>query len=277
MSLRLTGAAYTYGRGRGYEVRALEGVSLSLDAGELVLVAGSTGSGKSTLLRLAAGLLEPERGEGEIDGRALTSESARGRVGLMFQDPESQLFADTVRQDVAFGPRNMGSDEARAIAAAETAMTRVGLPVESFGDRSPFSLSGGEARRAAIAGVLAMQPDYLLADEPTAGLDAQGRATVRDLLLAERERSGVLVVSHRVDEFLAFADRLIVLAEGRVEWSGSASEAIAEPELIAGGSLRLPDVLEVQRLVRARGLNLREPSLDPVVAADRLAAVRGGA
>lgn len=277
MSLRLGNIRFTYGREQGYAVRALDGVSLVLEPGQLALVVGVTGSGKSTLLRIAAGLLAADSGDATIDGEPLTAQSARGRVGLVFQDPESQLFADTLLEDVAFGPRNLGRSEADARTDATSALAAVGLDPDAFAGRSPFSLSGGEARRAAIAGVLAMRPDYLLADEPTAGLDARGRQAVRDLILEQRRSAGVLVVSHAAGEFLADADLLVVLAGGAVAWSGPASEAVAHPERLAA-FMRLPDVLEVQRLARARGFELPTLSLVARVAAEGLAEAsrRGG-
>ncbi len=214
MPLTLTGIGYTYASGTGFAVSAVRDVSFEVAVGELVLVLGATGSGKSTLLRLAAGLLEPQPGHATIDGAPLDRRTARGSVGLVFQDAEAQLFADTVVDDVAFGPRNLGHSAEDAQALAREALASVGLDPQLFGERSPFSLSGGEARRAAIAGVLAMQPRYLLADEPTAGLDAPGRSALRRLLLDARSRAGVVVVSHTAEEFLGAADRVLVLSDG---------------------------------------------------------------
>ncbi len=267
MSLSLNGVGYTYGAGTSFAVQALQGVDLEVSVGELVLVLGSTGSGKSTLLRLAAGLMDPADGSATLDGAPLGRSSARGVVGLVFQDAESQLFADTVLDDVAFGPRNLGASKAEADAVAREALERVGLSPDEFGPRSPFALSGGEARRAAIAGVLAMRPRYLMADEPTAGLDARGRRILRQVVLSMRDSAGVVVVSHSAEEFLGEADRVIVLSGGMVAWSGDAQALVQEPEHLASAGLRAPDVLEVQRLARRRGLDLPELSLDPVRAA----------
>lgn len=248
---------------------------MTLEPGELVLVVGATGSGKSTLLRIGSGLMTPQTGAATLDGVSLTASGTRGKVGLVFQDPESQLFADTLMEDVAFGPSNLGANAARARDAATSALAEVGLDPDVFGGRSPFSLSGGEARRAAIAGVIAMGPRYLLVDEPTAGLDAWGRKAIREVLLKRKEHSGVLVVSHAAEEFLGYADTLIVMNDGVVEWTGRASEVICEPDLVAGTSLRLPDVLEVQRAARARGIALSGSTLEPIAAADRLANAGG--
>jgi len=225
-------------------------------------------------MRLAAGLLSPQTGEAQIDGVPLTLESARGKVGLVFQDPEAQLFADTLVEDAAFGPRNLGLAPPEASRAAQDALTAVGLDPGVYGQRSPFSLSGGEARRAAIAGVLAMRPRYLLADEPTAGLDASGRDAVHRLLLEQRERAGVVIVSHVAEEFLGEADRLVILDAGRVAWVGTSAEAIADPSIFAANDLRAPDVLEVMRLALAAGCQIPRFTLDPAEAARLL--VEGG-
>ena len=254
---------------------ALAGVSLTVERGELALVLGATGSGKSTLLRIAAGLLAPTEGTGAIDGAPLARGSARGVVGLVFQDPEAQLFAETIADDVAFGPRNLGATSQEAAAAAREALERVGLDPDTYGGRSPFGLSGGEARRAAIAGVLAMRPRYLLLDEPTAGLDARGREAVRTLIRAERERSGIVVVSHSAAEFLSTADRVLLLSCGRAAFEGSGAELIAHPAAFRRAGLSAPDLLRVQELAAERGVALGSFTLDPDAVARTLAAAGG--
>jgi energy-coupling factor transport system ATP-binding protein len=271
VSLSLDSIGYAYRVGLDGSVPALSDVSFEVSPGEIVLVLGTTGSGKSTLMRLAAGLLALQEGTATIDGAPLDLDSARGRVGLIFQDAESQLFADTLLDDVAFGPRNLGLAADLAREHARSALAAVGLAPEVFAERSPFSLSGGEARRAAIAGVLAMEPNYLLADEPTAGLDARGREAVRQLLGAAKKRAGIVVVSHAAEEFVALADRVVMLAAGRVVWSGTADEA-ADPAAFEAADLRVPEVLEIQRLAAARGIQLAGFSFDPVEAAERLVA-----
>ncbi|HET6351342.1 MAG TPA: ATP-binding cassette domain-containing protein [Coriobacteriia bacterium] len=276
MALALTDVTFDYTLGRTRVVRALAGVTVSVEPGELVVVVGATGSGKTTLMKLAAGLLKPTTGQVTVDGKFPSAGKGTSGVGLVFQDAESQLFADTLLDDVAFGPRNQGLSIDEAQRRAAIALGEVGLPAEEFGDRSPFSLSGGEARRAAIAGVIAMQPAYLLADEPTSGLDARGRRTVRELLLAQRERAGVVVVTHAAEEFLAHADRLVVLGEGSVTWAGAGSVAVANPRALVDAGLTLPDVLEAQMLAAERGASLASYTLDPVAAAESLAAAARG-
>jgi len=192
-------------------VDALQGRSLEVKQGELVIVKGPTGSGKSTLLKVLSGLLEPTAGTVSLDGSAITDTRNRGQIGLIFQDAESALFADTVRDDVAFGPRNFDASRADAYRQADEALTAVGLDVEVFGDRSPFHLSGGEARRVAIAGILAFSPRFMLADEPTAGLDSAGKALIIKTLVEATARSGVVVVTHTAEDFLPYASQVISL------------------------------------------------------------------
>jgi len=275
VSLRLNGIELTHAKGTGFEVRALDGVSLEVQPGQLTIVVGETGSGKSTLLRVAAGLLTPDRGSAEIDGSALDSGTARGAVGLVFQDPESQLFADTVLDDVMFGPLNLGQETAVAREAALESLRAVGLDPQTFGARSPFALSGGEARRAAIAGVLAMSPRYLLLDEPSAGLDYRGRRRLKELVTGAKAHAGVAVVTHTPDELLDVADTVVVLRQGRVAWSGTVEELLGDEAARQRAGIPLPPVVEVQRLVQERRGHAGGPFvLDPVGAADVLA---GGA
>lgn len=234
-------------------VRALDGVDLAVAPGELVLVLGATGSGKSTLLLLASGLLPLTSGEASVDGVPLDAKAARGVIGLVFQNPESQLFAESVWTDVMFGPRNLGVMPEAAHDAARAALQDVGLDPDEFGPRSPFSLSGGEARRVALAGVLAMRPRYLLLDEPTAGLDARGRAALRGAVEHAREQAGLVVVSHDAEEFLGMADRVLMLADGSTAWHGAARDAVADPETFRAAGLVAPDLLQLQASLRSMG------------------------
>lgn len=275
MPLTLRDVTYSYTRGGMDAAPAVRSISLAVAPGELVLIVGATGSGKSTLMRLAAGLLEPSSGSVALDGTELESAAGGGRIGLIFQDPESQLFADTVLDDVAFGPRNLGLDANTARLRAADALEAVGLPADAFGGRSPFALSGGEARRAAIAGVLAMRPEYLLADEPTAGLDAKGRRAVRDLLLQQREHSGVVVVSHAAEQFLAYADKMLVLDAGAAAWAGPASDAVADPSILSSCGIAVPDVLEVQYRLHQCGVPLQQFILEPQDAASSIVSALG--
>jgi energy-coupling factor transport system ATP-binding protein len=279
VSLRSSDAGFVYGQGAGYEQRALEDVSLEVRPRELALVLGATGSGKSTLLRLCAGLLTPTSGTVEVDGVSTTGAAGRtlrGRVGLVFQNPEAQLFAESVLEDVAFGPRNLGASAEEARQAAADALGAVGLDPDAYGSRSPFALSGGEARRVAVAGVLAMKPAYLLLDEPTAGLDGSGRAAVLLAVTEMRRDAGVVVVTHDPEEWLGVADTVLVLSAGSPVFSGPAAELLADPGLFGEAGLCPPPVLEAQYLARARGLAVPFLSIDPAVAAEALASASGG-
>jgi energy-coupling factor transport system ATP-binding protein len=265
MALIASGLGYTYGSGTSFAVRALSGVGLSIARGDLCVVAGVTGSGKSTLLRLLAGLLQPSEGSVEVDGRSPQARAARGAVAIVFQNPETQFFAETLLADVAFGPRNLGRDEPAAEASA--ALERVGLEPAIFGPRSPFTLSGGEARRAAIAGALAMGAPYLLLDEPTAGLDAVGRRDVLAAIESERERTGVVVVTHDPDEFLDSASHVLALAHGTPVFGDTVAALLNDPTPYESAGLRLPDVARAQLLARERGASITGIEFDPHAAA----------
>ncbi len=273
MALIADAVTFTYDSDTAFGVSALAGVSLAVEPGDLVVVAGATGSGKSTLLRLLAGLLAPTSGTVSVEGVAPTDRTAHGRVGIVFQNPESQFFAETVLDDVAFGPRNLGHMDPKA--AAVEALVRVGLDPAAIGARSPFTLSGGEARRVAIAGVLAMGPAYLLFDEPTAGLDAAGRRDVLAAISAERTHAGVVVVTHDPDEILATADRVVALEAGEVRFDGTVGRLLDDPLPYESAGLRLPAVPRVQMLGRTCGLRVAALTLDPEAAAASLLAARG--
>lgn len=278
MTLSLTGVDFTYGAGTAFATRALSDVDITFSPGEVVLVLGATGSGKSTLLRIAAGLLVPDAGSVTLDGRAVRGPLAvvRPGVGIVFQSPEMQLFAESVAADVAFGPRNQGLSEEDAIVEARRALDAVGLDPEEFGPRSPFSLSGGEARRAAIAGVLAMAPGYLMLDEPTAGLDPSGRESVRDIVTAARESAGVVVVTHDAEEFLGHADRVVLLSEGRIIFDERTEVLVQDPGRFTEAGLRAPEVLRAQMLAQDAGVALPRFALDPTEVASLLAEAWSG-
>ncbi|MHB8050159.1 MAG: ATP-binding cassette domain-containing protein [Coriobacteriia bacterium] len=272
MALVASGVSYAYEMGRPFGVEAVRGVDLAVAPGELVVVAGTTGSGKSTLLRLLAGLLKPAAGSVAVDAMGPGERGARGAIAIVFQDPETQFFAETLRIDVAFGPRNLG--HADPDGDADRALAEVGLDPTVYGPRSPFSLSGGEARRGAIAGALAMGARYLLLDEPTAGLDAAGRAAIRQALEAERTKCGIIVVTHDPAEFLDVASRIVALEAGRVAFSGSVEDLYADPAPYERAGLELPPIVRTQLLARRRGMHLDRVTLDPERAASALLAAR---
>lgn len=270
MALVAESLHYTYEAGTSFAAPALAGVSLSLGAGELLLVVGATGSGKSTLLRLLAGLLPPGAGSVRVDDR----EPGRpGDVGIVFQNPETQFFAETVLDDVMFGPRNLRSTDPEG--AAREALSSVGLSPDAFASRSPFTLSGGEGRRVAVAGVLAMRPSYLLLDEPTSGLDRSGRDAVLGAIQGVRERAGVMVVTHDPEQFLPHATHVLALSSGAPVFDGDVEALLADTSRYEAGGLRLPEVVRTQVLAARRGARLGTVVLDPAEAAASLAAARG--
>ncbi|HHV78029.1 MAG TPA: energy-coupling factor transporter ATPase [Firmicutes bacterium] len=251
MSIELKDVSFYYFPGTPMEVKALDGVSLSIEDGESVGIMGPTGSGKSTLVQLMNGLLKPSAGEVLVDGINLSSKgtnlkSLRQRVGLVFQYPEHQLFEETVLADVCFGPRNMGFPPDKAEIMAREALRAVGVDEKLF-HRSPFELSGGQMRRVAIAGVLAMSPNTLILDEPTAGLDPRGRNGIlgRIVRLHEERKITVILVSHNMEDIARVAKRVIVLSKGKVVMDGSTRSVFSEVEALHEVGLGVPQVTEL--------------------------------
>jgi len=277
---------YTYHAGTPLAVPALMGVSLTIEDGEFLALIGPMGAGKSTLVQHFNGLLPPPPGTVWVDGQDLGARdvpwrTVRQRVGLVFQYPEHQLFAESVFADVAFGPRNLGLDPETVDRQVRLAMGLVGLDYEAFKDRSPFSLSGGQQRRVALAGVLAMGPRYLILDEPTAGLDPAGRRELLQLLARLHREQGVAVVliTHQLEDVARLAQRVVVLARGRVALTGPPSAVLGAGRRSVLQSLGL-DVPVAARLVdelKRRGWALPDDAvLEEEVAAAIVAAVGRG-
>ena len=266
--IRCEHLTYVYGRGTPFEVPALTDVSLAISTGEVVGIIGATGSGKSTLVQHMNGLLRPTSGrvlldDVDIHGPRVDRRRIRQQIGLLFQDPEQQLFEETVVADVAFGPRNLGLSDEDARVRARRALELVGLPPDRFGPRSPFELSGGEMRRAAIAGVLAMEPRMLILDEPAAGLDPQGR---RDILEHVRRlhRDGALtivLITHSMDAVAQLCERLLVLDQGRLVADGPTRAVFADLSRLTALGLGLPQVTLLARRLGERGLPVRRDVL----------------
>ena len=241
---------------------ALEDVSLCIGEGELVAVVGHNGSGKSTLAKHLNALLLPESGRVLVEGLDMGDKKqraqARRHVGLVFQYPEYQLFEETVARDVAYGPRNMGLGEEEIQRRVDTALGLVGLPPRQFGEKSPFSLSGGERRRAALAGVIAMEPKYLILDEPMAGLDPQGR---RDILhtidgLRAKTGCGVVMVSHSMEDVAQCADRIAVLHQGRLVQADTPGKIFQAEDTLQTLGLELPAPCKLAAALRKRGMDV---------------------
>ncbi len=252
----------TYSAGTMMEIHALEDCSFSLEAGELMCVIGHTGSGKSTLVQLLNGLLTPTSGEVLLGGENIFADKkrlrkARFEVGLVFQYPEHQLFEETVRRDIAFGPRNKGLTGAELEKAVMQAAEFAGLE-ESLLDKSPFDLSGGEKRRAAIAGVMAMQPRVLVLDEPTAGLDPAGREQLLDRIKKYRDRTGssVVLVSHSMEDVADCADRVLVLDHGRMVCCDVPERVFSDAERLESIGLRVPQITRIFLELKRMGLDV---------------------
>ncbi len=262
MSILIEQLTYAYMAGSAEAVTALADVSLTIGEGEFLGVIGHTGSGKSTFMQLLNGLLLPTGGSVVVDGFDTRDKkqcrSARALVGLVFQYPEYQLFEETVARDVAFGPKNLGLSEEEARARALEALTLVGLDPARFAEKSPFDLSGGEKRRAALAGILAMRPKYLALDEPMAGLDPRGRRQVLALLQQLRQETGctIIMVSHSMDDVARYAERIAVLDHGRLAMLGTPAAVFSEMETLRDMGLSVPQATTLAALLRARGLAL---------------------
>ena len=270
MSINLTNVFYTYMTGTPFERQALNDVSVSIEKGEILAIIGHTGSGKSTLVQHLNGLLKPSSGKVTIDdidisGRGGEAKKARQQVGMVFQYPEHQIFAETVYEDIAFGPRNRGFSAEEVDKQVHEAMAFVGLDFDTFAKRSPFQLSGGQMRRVAIAGVVAMNPDYLVLDEPSAGLDPRSRnAVFKEILALHKERGiAIVLVTHSMEEAAKYANRMLVINKGKILFDGKPAEIFSQhkDELVAVG-MDEPQVYKLSTLLRSKGLNIAEGITD---------------
>ena len=247
MKIEVKDLKYTYSPDMPGATTALDGVSFSVDKPCIIGIIGHTGSGKSTLLQHLNGLIKPTSGEIYIDGECITGEkknlvSIRRRIGLVFQYPEYQLFEETAAGDVAFGPKNLGVDEAEIEERVKRAIEMVGMDYEDTKDKSPFELSGGLKRRLAIAGVIAMEPEMLMLDEPTAGLDPSAHRDILKMIRRiQKEMKMVLIfVSHNMEDIAELSDRVIVMSEGRIAIDGTPREVFSEKEKLISMGLSLP-------------------------------------
>ena len=260
MPIVLEHLSHTYFDG-ATSVSAVKDVSFDIREGEFLAIIGHTGCGKTTLVQHLNGLLLPSAGKVLVDGLDTSDKkqrpSIRSLVGMVFQYPEYQLFADTVREDVAFGPRNMKLNEDEVSLRVSEAMTMVGLSMEQFAEKSPFELSGGEKRRAALAGILSMQPKYLVLDEPMAGLDPQGRQSILGMLKKLRAETGcsILMVSHSMEDVARHADRILVMDHGEVKYLDTPRAVFSHSDELSNMGLSLPAPCRVAALMRAKGID----------------------
>ena len=268
MLIQVEGLQYTYSPGTPLARTALQGIDLAIEPGERVGLLGPTGSGKSTLVQLLTGLIAPTAGRVLLDGVAAQARTADGRarrrrVGLAFQYPESQIFEQTVFREVACGPRNLGLSEAQVADRVRWAMEMVGLDPTALSGRVPFTLSGGEMRRVGLAGVLAMRPEVLILDEPTAGLDPQGRRELLDRVRTWQAKTGLtlILISHNLDDLARLAERVIVLAEGQVAADGPARQVLSDGRLLRAAGLAPPQPVALLEALQAAGWAVRADRL----------------
>lgn len=254
--------SYYHGKDTPYEIQALKNVSLTVRQGIITGIIGHTGSGKSTLVQMFNGLLKPYEGRVLIDGADIWSEpkkirDVRFKVGLVMQYPEYQLFEETVEKDIAFGPRNMGVAEAEIKERVAEAADFAGLERDLL-ERSPFDLSGGQKRRAAIAGIIAMRPEILVLDEPAAGLDPRGRDAIFDNIVNYQRVSGstVVIVSHSMEDMARLCDELVVMSNGEIFMTGDRGSVFSEAERLTSVGLDVPQITRLMNLLEERGISV---------------------
>lgn len=281
MPIFLDSVSYVYGEHTPFRKEALKGINLTINEGDFVGIIGHTGSGKSTLVQHLNGLLHPTAGKVTINGvdAALKTEEAklmRHKVGMVFQYPEHQLFEETIAQDIAFGPKNLGLSDSEVDERVREAMDFVGLDYETYANRSPFQLSGGQMRRVAIAGVVALNPSYLILDEPSAGLDPFGREEIFQKIIDLHAKKGITVVlvSHNMEDISRMANRLIVIDNGQIQLDGKPIDIFMNKrkELQAAG-VDVPPVSKLVEYLRDRGLPVSQQviSVDDAVKAIEVA------
>ena len=277
MPIELKDVSYTYMKGTPFEREALRDVSLTIVDGSLTAIAGHTGSGKSTLVQHLNGLLNPTKGKVLVDGVNLVGKDketvlARRKVGMVFQYPEQQLFEETVAADIAFGPKNLELSENEIERRVRSAMEFVQLDYDEYKDVSPFRLSGGQMRRVAIAGVLALEPEYLVLDEPTAGLDPQAREDLlrRIMELHRKNKLTIIFVSHNMEDIARMAERVVFIHDGHVLVDAPPSEAFFADEEMRKAGLAAPPTVTLLSCLREAGLNVETDAFTAEEAAKRI-------
>ncbi|MBO5937992.1 MAG: energy-coupling factor transporter ATPase [Clostridia bacterium] len=260
--IKLENLSYFHGKDTPYEIKALDTINLTIPSGMITGLIGHTGSGKSTLVQMLNGILRPHEGRVLLDGQDIWEKqknirSVRFRVGLVMQYPEYQLFEETVYKDIAFGPKNMGLGEEEIRVRVEESVRFAGLSPELL-QKSPFDLSGGEKRRAAIAGIIAMRPDVLVLDEPAAGLDPRGREAIFSNLVKYHEESGntVVIVSHSMEDMARYCDNLIVMNEGKIVMQGDRDYVFSRSNQLTEVGLDIPQVTKLMLILKEQGIDV---------------------
>jgi len=265
MSIKIENLNYVYMPNGPFEKKALNNVNLEIDDNDFLAIIGHTGSGKSTLIQHLNGLIKATSGKIIIDGVDITDKNVnlidiRKKVGIVFQYPEYQLFEETIEKDIAFGPKNLGLSEEEIHSRVKRSMEMVGLDYETFKDKSPFDLSGGQKRRVAIAGVIAMEPKVLILDEPTAGLDPKGRDDVLSKIkdLHDKYLMTIVWVSHSMEDVAELASRVVVMNDGSVAFEGSPKEVFKQSDKLEAIGLGVPQVTYLMKALKAKGFNVND-------------------
>ncbi|GAA0786121.1 energy-coupling factor transporter ATPase [Hathewaya limosa] len=263
MFIKIDKLSYIYMQGTPFEKRALDNVNIEIEKGEFTAIIGHTGSGKSTLIQLFNGLLKPSEGTVFLEHKDIYSEDVnlseiRKEIGLVFQYPEYQLFEETVEKDIAFGPQNLGLDEKEISNRVKMAMKMVGLSYEMFKEKCPFNLSGGQKRRVAIAGILAMKPKVLILDEPTAGLDPKGREDILRTIkeFHDKYNMNIILVSHSMEDVAKYAQKVIVMSKGKCVLYGEPKDIFKQVELLEGIGLSVPRISYLIYELNKKGFNI---------------------
>lgn len=265
MSIKLSDVNYTYMKDTPFEKTGIKNINLEISEGEFVAIIGHTGSGKSTLVQHLKGLLTPDSGTVIIDDvninqNTVSAKTAKNKVGIVFQYPEQQLFEETVYKDVTFGPKNMGMPEDKLENIAKQSLEFVSLDYEKYKNRSPFQLSGGQMRKVAIAGVIALKPKYLILDEPAAGLDPVGRDDLFEKISKLYQKTGmtVILISHNMDDVARLAQRLIVMNNGEISIDDKPEKVFKYKEKLVAAGLALPQITELLSKLKQQGLAVEE-------------------
>ncbi len=262
MSIIIENVSLTYAGGTALEVKAVDDISLEIQQGDFIGIIGHTGSGKTTLVQMIAGLLKPDKGrilvgDNDINGKDYDRKTLRRQVGVVFQYPEYQLFEETVYQDIAFAPKKAGLSEDEQMRAVRKSCELLEIEFDEIKDKSPFELSGGQKRKVAIAGVLAVDPDILILDEPVAGLDPYGRKALMDLITKLNEAGKtIIMITHSMDDLAMYAKRVIVLKDGRVIRDATPAEIFAEADALLDMSLDIPEASKIVKLLNEKGKNV---------------------
>ena len=283
MSIEIKNITHIYSEGLPHESIAIDDVTFKAEDGQLVGIIGHTGSGKSTLIQHLNGLLKPKSGaiiigDTDITAEGIVMRDIRRKIGLVFQYPEYQLFEETVAKDVAFGPANLGLSREEIDARVEEAVNMVGLDYQAIKNVSPFELSGGQKRRVAIAGVIAMKPEVLILDEPTAGLNPKAHEDILDMVryIHENEKNIIFLVSHNMNDIARMSDKVLVMDHGRLVMDGTPEEVFSRGEELKSMGLDIPDSMEIAARLKKAGMDIDEVCLTMDETADRIAEIIKG-